>query len=30
MDCPIDTVDIPNLPIGFNDVPPSSNDYELL
>jgi hypothetical protein len=30
MDCPIDTVDIPNLPGDFNDVPPSSNDYELL
>jgi hypothetical protein len=30
MDCPIDTVDIPNLPNNFNDIPPSINDYELL
>jgi len=30
MDCPIDVVDIANLPIDFNDIPPSINDYELL
>jgi hypothetical protein len=29
-DCPIDTADIAALPAGFNDIPPTSNDLELV